>query len=164
MLYEIIYLFIYFKKHSVLISAFPRSIKWIYVLINTICVKCADFQIQQEMGMVQATGFFRSQKIVYFNTVKCLIRCYLITFLNFSKSLLYYEFFVFFVLYSNIACTFQDCTFDSVFPNPVVDSFLSSISLDLCWLKISPDNLNKPNKNIGVTAVGLNVRSSLGLI
>ncbi len=37
-------------------------------------------------------------------------------------------------------------------------------SLDLCWLQISPDNLNKPNKKIGVTAVGLNVRSSLGLI
>lgn len=53
---------------------------------------------------------------------------------------------------------------DPVFPNPFVNSFLSSISLDLCWLKIFPDNLNNPNKKIVVTAVGLNVRSSLGLI
>lgn len=53
---------------------------------------------------------------------------------------------------------------DPVFPNPFVNSFLSSISLDLCWLKIFPDNLNNPNMKIVVTAVGLNVRSSLGLI
>lgn len=53
---------------------------------------------------------------------------------------------------------------DPVFPNLFTDSFLSSFSLDLCWLKISLDNLNSPNKKITVTAVGLNVRSSLGLI
>lgn len=53
---------------------------------------------------------------------------------------------------------------DPVFPNPFTDSFLSCFSLDLCWLKISLDNLNSPNKKITVTAVGLNVRSSLGLI
>lgn len=61
-----------------------------------------------------------------------------------------------FILFINNACTFNLIQFVQI---PEL-----TLYVDLCWLKTSLDNLNNPNKKFGVTAVGLNVHGSLGLI